>query len=225
MKRNEGNDLKLFYFSYSEFKDNWKNAWSTLSFKVQVLITSVILLILIVFIEDFFYYIQHRPGYRINDFLLNRIRPYNMSLYIFLLIYSIVILSIINFSSYPIIFLKCMQAYSLLVIMRIFSLYLFPLEPDSSIILLRDPFVDRFFYNNVIITKDLFFSGHISTMFLLSLYVFNSQLKYFSIVITILTAVLMLIQHVHYTIDIIAAPMFAWVCYKLVSLIPLPIKK
>jgi membrane-associated phospholipid phosphatase len=59
-------------------------------------------------------------------------------------------------------------------------------------------------------TKDLFFSGHTATVFLLFL---NSQTKLWKnvfLTLTILVGFCVLIQHVHYTVDVIAAPFFGY---------------
>jgi hypothetical protein len=101
--------------------------------------------------------------------------------------------------------------------MRMCTLFVFPLEPSKVIIPLSDPLIDQLFYNNNIITKDLFFSGHVATLFLFVLAVPN-PLKYVFIVITLLVAILILIQHVHYTIDILGAPLFSWIGYRITGL-------
>jgi hypothetical protein len=213
--------LKRTNFGYSNFKNDWKNAWNYRPFKIQLIITFIILLLLALFINDFFCYSELRQGRIINDFILNWIPARNVSLYIFFFIYSVIILSLVNLSSYPLLFLKCLQAYCLLTIMRIISIYLFPLEPPAEMITMKDPFVDQFFYNHLNITKDLFFSGHIGTLFLLFLACPSRKLKRLYLIFTFITAILIMIQHVHYTVDIIVAPLFSWFSFKFVQKIPL----
>jgi len=132
----------------------------------------------------------------------------------------VIILTAINLSTSPLLFLKCLQAYCLLVAIRIICLYLVPLDPERLMIPLDDPFVGKLFYNGSVITKDLFFSGHVSTMFLFFLVIPFRTLKYFFLIATILVSVFILIQHVHYTIDVIAAPFVSWVSYRVVQKIP-----
>lgn len=204
----------IFPAPFSSFRTNWKEAWTSNSFRLQAIFTFAVLVIIAAFIPKFFSYIQSINGHRINDFVLNILPARNMSLYIFLLIYSVILLSVINLSSKPFLFLKCLQAYCLLVLLRVLTMYFIPLEPESSYIHLEDPFVGRLFYNGVSITKDLFFSGHVSTMFLLSIVIPFRSLKIVFIAATLLVVVFILMQHVHYTIDVIAAPLFSWICYK-----------
>lgn len=214
------NLLHLFPAPFLTFKNNWKDALSFQSFRLQAVITLSFLALLGVFIPPFFNYIQSKPGYIINDVILNLLPVQDFSLSIFLLIYSVIILTAINLSTSPFLFLKCLQAYCLLVAIRIICLYLVPLDPEQQMILLDDPFVGKLFYNGSVITKDLFFSGHVSTMFLFFLVIPFRTLKYFFLIATILVSVFILIQHVHYTIDVIAAPFVSWVSYRVVQKIP-----
>ncbi|MFC2136330.1 phosphatase PAP2-related protein, partial [Bacteroidota bacterium] len=62
--------------------------------------------------------------------------------------------------------------------------------------------------------KDLFFSGHTSTMFLLFLTAGSKNLRMVFLLLTILVAFCVIIQHVHYSIDVIAAPIGAYIGYK-----------
>ncbi|MDP1727856.1 MAG: hypothetical protein Q8M15_13810 [Bacteroidota bacterium] len=209
----------LFPAQFSTFNTNWKEALSQNSFIIQLFSTLGILGLIGVFIPIFFSYIQSVQGYQINDLILNEIPVRNMSVIIFLLIYSVIIIGIINLISNPLLFMKCLQAYCLLVLIRIVCLYLVPLEPERSIIPLEDPFLAQFFYSGKAITKDLFFSGHVSTMALLTLAIPFVPLKYIFAVATLIVAVLIMVQHVHYSIDVIAAPFFSWISFRLIGLL------
>ena len=209
------NIILLFPAPFFTFKNNWKEAWGVASFRYQTFFSLACLGLLGIFMPHFFAYIQATPGYVINDMLLNWLPVQDFSLSIFLLIYSVILLTAINLSPYPILFLKCLQAYCLLVGIRTFCLFMVPLDPERLMIPLEDPFVAKLFYNGSVITKDLFFSGHVSTMFLFFLAIPFRTLKCFFLIATILVSVFILIQHVHYTIDVIVAPFFSWISYRL----------
>lgn len=206
----------LFPATFSGFKNNWQLAWSKKNFKIKSAFTLLQLILLILFVPPFFQFIQNKQGSYFNDFLLNMLQARNMSLYIFLLIYSVIILGIVNIISYPEIILKSFQAYCLLLLMRIICIYLIPLEADRGIISLQDPIIGKYIYKGIEINKDLFFSGHVSTMFLIYLIIPYRFLKFYFLSATILVAFFLLIQHVHYSIDIFASPLFAWLSYKLI---------
>ena len=89
---------------------------------------------------------------------------------------------------------------------------LFPLNPPVGLVPLSDPFLKPFYGSNVI-TKDLFFSGHTGSVFLIFLILRKKWEKIFALVATILVGILLLIQHIHYTIDVIFAPVFVYVVY------------
>jgi membrane-associated phospholipid phosphatase len=54
-------------------------------------------------------------------------------------------------------------------------------------------------------TKDLFFSGHTSNMLLLALCFERKTDKVFAFSATFLVGILVLFQHVHYSIDVVGA--------------------
>jgi hypothetical protein len=214
------NNFSGIALSYNTaFLTNWKNALQLTAFRKQAFFTFLVVLFMAAFIHHFFGYIQARNGYVINDFVLNHFAPRDVSGYIFMLMYTVISIALVNIAQRPFLFLKGLQAYCLLVFMRIFFLYIIPLNPAETIIPLRDPVVDYFFYNETVITKDLFFSGHISTLFLLFLFIPGKRLKLFFVLVTLLVSALLLMQHSHYTIDIIAAPFFSWISYKLSGMI------
>jgi membrane-associated phospholipid phosphatase len=109
-----------------------------------------------------------------------------------------------------------LQTYGLMVFFRGAAMYLTPFNAPEKIIILHDPFV-QFFGDGGILTKDLFFSGHTGTMFLIFLLVENKTLKTIFLVATILVGSAVLLQHVHYTIDVFVAPFVAYGSYRIIK--------
>jgi len=198
---------------------NWKVAWKKQSFIVQFLITFLLLIGIVITIPYFFDYVQHRDGKIINDPLLNLIGPVNLSPVTFTLIYSSLFISVVYLFFYPERLLLLMQGYCLLTIFRVICMWLVPLDNPPGLIVLQDPFTVMVGYGGTVITKDLFFSGHVSTMFLLFLCVHQTTLKKILLTCTILIACFILMQHVHYTIDVLAAPFFSWLAVRCVQII------
>lgn len=201
-----------------KLKLNWRKAWQIPVFRLHALATICAGILLVLSAPGFLGFIQTVPGLALQDHLLSYIPAHDMSWYIFILLYTIIVLVVVQLAFQPLLLIKGLQAYILLNIMRGCCIYLFPLEPDQHIIPLVDPIIDHFFYQKTIITKDLFFSGHISAMTLLCLISPSAFLKKTAVVFTALVAVFILIQHVHYTIDIVAAPLAAWLAHYIVSL-------
>ncbi len=197
---------------------NWRIAFRDLRFIRYLIVISILLMALVVIIPIFFRYIQARQGMQLNDLLLQWIPPLNLSIFIFAVIYSVAVFSIYYISHLPIRILRLMLSYALLLILRITTLTFISLEPHPMLVPLKDPLVDRFFYSEINVTKDLFFSGHVSTLFLFFLIVHGRKAKRFILIATILVAASLLLQHVHYTIDVIAAPIFAFLAYRLAGI-------
>lgn len=195
-------------------KQNWTKAWNEPPFRKKIATGFVILVLIIAFFPMFFHYIEQRPGYTINDWLLLQIPEVDVSVPIFILIWSTVLLALITAFKNPQFLLTLLSAYCLLCICRYISISLVPLEAPQGLIPLADPLSNQV-YGNVFITKDLFFSGHTSTLFLIYLCLDNRTAKYFALTASIFTGVFLLIQHVHYTVDVLTAPIFAWIVYLL----------
>jgi membrane-associated phospholipid phosphatase len=67
------------------------------------------------------------------------------------------------------------------------------------------------------VTKDLFFSGHTSSVFLLFLTIPGRTDKRLALLATAVVAFLLLVQHVHYTLDVLGGLLFAWVAYQVAT--------
>lgn len=95
-------------------------------------------------------------------------------------------------------------------------MYLTPLEAPVTLIPLNDPFVQLFGNGNVL-RNDLFFSGHTATLFLLYLVTSNKKIKMTFLVFTVLVGIAVILQHVHYTIDVATAPFFSYASFKIIN--------
>jgi hypothetical protein len=196
--------------------EGWEICWKTdVRFRIRFVMTILILLTIAVSINFFFLFIEERKGYEFPDPLLNSFSPYALSIYTFLLIYSAIVFTLLSLINKPRILLNALQALAILMIVRMLVLYFVALEAPKTMIPLQDPFIEKFFYGQTRITKDLFFSGHVSILCLTIFYI--PRYKMLMLFITAVVAVLILLQHVHYSIDVLAAPFFSWVSYKIVA--------
>jgi hypothetical protein len=206
----------LSCFSMSNLKTNWSIAFSEQKFKIQFVITFLCLSVLLFSLSYFFAVIEAREGARVHDIVLNLVEPVDVSILTFLIIYSIALYTIIVVLKQPELFLKAVQAYALMLFFRMITLYFIPLEAPKGIIPLHDPFIEHLFYGQTRITKDLFFSGHVATVVLLYLVNPDPKLKWVYLSAIILLSILIMVQRVHYSFDVLAAPVFAWGAWKCV---------
>jgi membrane-associated phospholipid phosphatase len=112
----------------------------------------------------------------------------------------------------PIVFQATLYSYLLLTITRLLCIALVPLNPPLGLIPLADPLAN-IIYGEHFITKDLFYSGHTATLFLLFFCLERKSDKGILLLASVAVGVLVLVQHVHYSIDVLMAPLFAWICY------------
>ena len=111
-------------------------------------------------------------------------------------------------------FRDVLHTHALTMLVRVFTLYLLPLSPPLHSIPLRDPIIDWFTKPDVPLMKDLFVSGH--TLFVW-VNLFSTQEIYMHSVFAFIVPLLLIGQHVHYTIDVLVSPFVAWACYSVVQ--------
>jgi len=199
----------------------WNLAWEERIYKRKLLLGMVVLIVLLCFLPSFFNSIENRKGIELNDRLLSHLPAYNLSIPIFVIIWGMGIFAIYRSLQNPSIFLLLLWSFIGMSLLRMITLYFFQLEAPLGLIALKDP-VTSVFYGNRIITKDLFFSGHTATQFLFFLSLQKREDKLVALVTTIAIGMMVLIQHVHYTVDVIAAPILTllafWLTKKLANI-------
>ncbi len=139
--------------------------------------------------------------------------PVDLTWLTFLIIYVFLIGGLFLLAKEPFRFILTMKVYGLMVLFRIAAMYLLPLEPPEKMIPLSDPIVE-IFGTGRLLTKDLFFSGHTATLFILYLTA-EKKFRLYFLFGTIAVAVCVIMQHVHYTIDVAAAFVFTFAAYSL----------
>jgi membrane-associated phospholipid phosphatase len=178
------------------------------------LIVGVSLISLILLSLPFFYQaIEQRNGIQFNDYLLEILPSYDLSLFIFIVIWSMTLLTFSRFKQDPNLFLTFLWGFILINLSRFVSIGLIPLDAPRDLIPIIDPISNQF-YGPKFITKDLFFSGHTAAMFLMFLCLKKRTDKILALTATILVGFAVLLQHVHYTIDVVMAPVityFIWI--------------
>lgn len=205
------NSLKrktIFIMSWIEiFKDKKSIA--------DFIVTILFVVFVVVVFPEFLLFIEEREAVVMFDPFLNLFNPIDLTWTTFALIYFSVIAAIISLINKPTYLFLALQSYGVMLLFRMLVMYLSPLEAPEKIIPLHDPFVQMFGTGDIL-TKDLFFSGHTATMFVLFLAVKNKILKVIFLITTILVGLAVILQHVHYTVDVVAAPFFSYASYKIV---------
>jgi len=196
----------------------WKQAWKSAEFRLQFISVIALITGMAIAAPHFFDFIEGRSGPRLPDPVLDLFPNRNVSWLVFFILYSGIVVGLYSNLKKPVYLLLTFQIYSLVMLMRFFTLTFIPLDPPLGYVPLREPIVQLFFVSDGrIISKDLFFSGHMSTLLSLVFSVGKTIVRRVLTVFAVILAVLLLIQHVHYTIDILAAPLgtlLGWVISK-----------
>jgi hypothetical protein len=201
----------------SRWLDAWSRALTSRAFRIQLLLTVVTLFLVLSGLSRFLDVIELRHGVSLSDPLLALFIPRDFTWLTFSVIYVGLLLAILTLSYEPERLLVALQSYIVLACMRVACMYVMPLDPPPGMLPLEDPFVE-YFGTGKLLTRDLFFSGHTSTMCLLFLTAGTRTLRTIFLLCTGIVALCVLWQHVHYSIDVFAAPPFAYISYRVVVL-------
>lgn len=196
----------------------WNNVRGSKSFRNQLIFS--VLLFVIAHLHNFYCLRlwQGRAGIQINDMVLNLMQPMDFSLLIFAIEYSAILLGALFVLVYPVQFVRGLQMFALMIFARTFCIYIVALEPPVGMVPLWDPVANLFLHTReTFVTKDLFFSGHIGALSIVMLISLNKYVKAWLITATTTVAILLMWQHVHYSSDVLFAPLASYVAYKIVN--------
>ena len=195
-----------------KFVNDWRTAWRNRFFREQFLISLIALLLAMVLMRLFLSYVETRNGIGLPDPLLPLLGPFDLKWIVYGFIYSAFLLALASFALRPFALLVVLRGMTLLILLRVVFLYLLPLDPPPGIIPLADPFL-RMPVVFPPTSRDLFFSWPTAV---LTLFGFSAQWRDIRIIFYSAAGVvslLLLLQHAHYTLDVLAAPVFAFVAY------------
>jgi hypothetical protein len=196
----------------------WRKAWALSAYRNQFVLTVLVFLGSCMYQ---FYYLrlwQARSGVQVNDVIQNMLPPFDFSIPIFTLEYSVLLIVFIFVLAEPVRLIKGLQMFAMLMLARAAAVYFVPLEPPADMVFLHDPMAEMFLHTKeVIVTKDLFFSGHVSSLALLGLIATNRYIKMYAAFATVAVALLIVWQHVHYSMDVAFAPVVSYVIYRFVE--------
>lgn len=202
------------HYSAISISLQWKQAFTEKNFSAGLILTISYLITLVIILNKFLPYINQRDGIVLYDPLLAIIPPVNLSAWIFGIIYGASAFTFFYLLPHPERCLQTLIALALIYTLRIVTLSLVPLDPPVNCLPLSDPILTRFAYGGVMVTKDLFFSGHTAFMFILVLAIQKKWLKLVMFMGLIIIIVMLLFQHAHYTIDILGALILTPLCWK-----------
>lgn len=196
-------------------KSQWFSALRSLRYLLALASVLVVGSMLSCYLGKFLLYKETVIGSLMWDPITSNFAPIDLNPYIFYLTVSSVALGYATSIWSPRSLLKLLYAFAIVNFFRVVVLYLVNLEPPQDIIALYDPLLECTFYEGVVITKDLFFSGHTSNIIIFAFLTQAKSMKWVFVMLASVVGVMLVLQHVHYCIDIIAAPAFAYLAYRI----------
>lgn len=158
-------------------------------------------IVFIGFMDKHHHMILNKGGIIFEDPVLALLPEIDLSVWIFTLTYGSVL-------SFVVLHIKdaerlsaLMVGYGVLLLMRMLSMTLLPLDEPKGLVPLDDPFLNQLIYPGDV-TTDLFFSGHVGAVFLIAF--LSTYTRYF-VLAGIVLSVMLLFQHIHFSIDVLAA--------------------
>ncbi len=178
---------------------------------ILVAVTFATLFITLFSYTRFLNHVEQREGLVFLDPIHTVLGPIDLTWPIFIMLYGALIVAIVAMARTPVILFRAIRAYTMLIGIRIICMWLLPLDPPSTMIALGDPLVQMFTSGtSVPPTRDLFFSGHTSILCVIGFVLPQRNWKIVFFSLATLVGIAVILQHVHYSIDVVVAPLAAW---------------
>jgi hypothetical protein len=193
---------------------SWLEAWQHKSFRNKTFVALALVAIILLLLPSFFAFIEKREGMVLQDFVLDHLPAMDVSIPTFVIIWSVVLLVFYRMFQNPSLFLLVAYGFILMCMLRVLTISLLPLNPPPGLITLKDPIANiAYGGNGIFITKDLFYSGHTGNMFLFFLCLQGKWDKIIALTASVMVGILVLVQHIHYSVDVFAAFIFTYFIY------------
>lgn len=193
----------------------WAAAWSSPRFQWTLLAISVAAVVSPVLTRLIFRVVQRRPGRIPPEPFLPILGPVPVSTAIFTLLIGTMLLVAGGCVGRPLELIRGAVALEVLFALRVITILAVPLAAPPGEIPLHDPIGQLFYPGGMPETRDLFFSGHTATLVLLIALVRSRPAKIAVAAVATSVGTLLLVQHAHWTVDVLAAPLFAALAWRL----------
>jgi hypothetical protein len=196
--------INLIYLKHTNF-------WNKKNF-VSFIKSAVLLAIALIIQRIADIYVGKLQGIPVNDIILNNIPTFDID--------SLIILSTLTFS-FIIVFLSItkpqylnfgIKTLAIFIITRSFFITLTHLGANPRELQFDPNSIGYWLYNVLYNTHgDYFFSGHTGILFLMSLIFWqNKYWRIFFFLVTVIFGLEVLLAHIHYSIDVFAAPFMTY---------------
>jgi hypothetical protein len=151
-------------------------------------------------------YVTRSGSGSVTDIILSNTRVYDVA---GIFVWGTVVLLVLGFFIAVMHINKvpfAMKSIALFTLIRAVFVSLTHISPFPTHILISSPFFNKEVFSGILTGNDLFFSGHTGIPFLLALMCWdNKKLRYFFLGFSVLFAFVVLLGHLHYSIDVLSA--------------------
>lgn len=191
----------------------WQKAWSQPRFRWLLACSVGVAVLAVKIVVNRLRMAEVRPGVVLSDPLLALLPVADLSVPIFVIEYGCAVAALVMLAPRPVRFSVGMLGYGIVIFCRSIAIALAPLDPPPDIVLLIDP-VTAVVGGGPHFTKDLFFSGHTAAMAMFTLSAPKRWARWVFGGLTIVIGVMLMIQRVHYAIDVFVALVMAYVAWR-----------
>lgn len=191
----------------------WQKALSQARFRWLLAFSFGVAIVAVKLVVNQLHAAEVRPGVVLSDPVLAVLPVADLSVPIFVIEYGCALAVLALLATRPARFAVGILGYGVVISWRSIAISLAPLDPPPDLVLLVDP-VAALVGGGPHFTKDLFFSGHTAAM---AMFTFCAPKRWARWVFGGLTAVIgvmLMIQRVHYTIDVLVALVMAYVAWR-----------
>jgi hypothetical protein len=207
--------LKKIAFHTNSILSAWKEAFADKLFTAKIVLAPGLFLLYSAVTQNLGTYVEMRKGIQLEDKLLYWLPSFDFSVPVFIVLYSSLSLIILTHLDKPRVILRVIEMHFLVAVIRQLCILLIALEPPAGLIVLRDVFLENTVYpRHSPLTKDLFFSGHVASVWLYFLCAERKYIKYIMIGSTLMMSFMILSMRVHYTYDVYGALLITTLIYK-----------
>lgn len=192
----------------------WSNTFGHKTLKLKLFLAPAIFFVYAAFTRPLGVYIETRKGVQLDDQLLSFFPTSDYSLPIFLLLYISLAVLVFAHVRTPSVIVSVLEMHFYVAVVRQCCILLVALEPPEDMILLRDIFLENTVYPHASpLTKDLFFSGHVASIWIYFLNAQGRGFKIYFLFATLLMSFMVLCMRIHYTYDVYGALLITSLIY------------
>ena len=153
---------------------------------------------------------ETRDGFVPYDPFMTYLPAIDVSFYIFFILYGTIAFGAIYFIQQPRMMLMFMFSFGFMYWIRALCITLVPFNEPDLLIPLTDPLIERLGIYQTFIKRDLFFSGHLASVMIPWLILRKTKYQLVLLLSSIAIGILVMLQHIHYSYDVIGAVIFSY---------------